>query len=481
MSDSITIRIPTTTAPTLTVPAFPNTSTDPTTLKNQTARNVVAGENVVGGNETQTSGDQTITITPTTPTDPTAPTQTAPTGPGAPTNPAAPADRTIPTDPAANPPDATDPTTDPTPAAATPAAPTDPAASTDPATSDPAPSTNQIAGTNGPDVVIGTDQSDSISLLAGNDAAVPKLGDDFVEGGAGYDTVVISGVRKGFAFSGGPGPRATVNGPEGSDTFNNVERFKFVDGEFFTNADSTAGQVHRVYGATLDREPDAAGLRFWNDHLEAGLPLQQMVDGFTASPEFTAKYGSATSNTAFVDLLYLNVLGRSGEAAGAQSWVDALEAGGATRAQVVLGFSESSENIGKSQAAIEAGLWVGDTQAAVAARVYHSTLDRAPDLGGLAFWTGFLNAGNPVNAMVDGFTSSPEFRAKYGPLDNAAFVDLLYVNVLDRPANPAGKAGWVNALNSGAAMRAEVVLGFSESQEYVVKLAPVIDNGIVVA
>ena len=83
--------------------------------------------------------------------------------------------------------------------------------------------------------------------------------------------------------------------------------------------------------------------------------------------------------------------------------------------------------------------------------------------------------------MVDGFTSSPEFRAKYGQLDNAAFVELIYVNLLDRPADPAGKASWGNPLNSGAAIRADVVLGFSESQEHVLKLAPVIDDGIVIA
>ena len=32
--------------------------------------------------------------------------------------------------------------------------------------------------------MIGSDQSDSISLLAGNDVDIPKLGDDFVEAGA---------------------------------------------------------------------------------------------------------------------------------------------------------------------------------------------------------------------------------------------------------------------------------------------------------
>ncbi len=62
-----------------------------------------------------------------------------------------------------------------------------PAAPAGPTTSNPAPSTNQIAGTDGPDVTIGSDQSDSISLLAGNDVAIPKLGDDFVEGGARWE------------------------------------------------------------------------------------------------------------------------------------------------------------------------------------------------------------------------------------------------------------------------------------------------------
>ena len=59
-------------------------------------------------------------------------------------------------------------------------------------------------------------------------------------------------------------------------------------------------------------------------------------------------------------------------------------------------------------------------------------------------------------------------------------MDLLYLNVLDRASEPAGKASWVNALNSGAAKRADVVLGFSESQEHILKVSPVIEDGIVV-
>ena len=340
--------------------------------------------------------------------------------------------------------------------------------------------TNQIAGTTGPDNLAGTNQSDSISALAGNDAINARLGDDFVDGGAGDDAALFAGVRKSYTFAGGPGPRATVSGQEGSDTYNNVEHFRFIDGEIVTTANSTAGQVYRVYGATLDRAPDPAGLRFWTDQLDAGVPLQQMVSGFTGSPEFSSKYGASLSNLEFVNLLYLNVLDRPGDGAGTQFWVNGLNAGSANRSQVVLGFSESTENIDKSQTEIDKGLFVGDTQAGIAARVYYSTLDRAPDTAGLKFWTDSLNAGTPVNAMVDGFTGSPEFTSKYGTLDNGAFVDLLYLNVLDRASEPAGKASWVNALNSGAAKRADVVLGFSESQEHILKVSPVIEDGIVV-
>ena len=66
---------------------------------------------------------------------------------------------------------------------------------------------------------------------------------------------------------------------------------------------------------------------------------------------------------------------------------------------------------------------------------------------------------------------SPEFQARYGSLDNADFVDLLYRNVLDREADATGLANWTARLDAGMS-RADVVMGFSQSPEFTAATAP---------
>ena len=60
------------------------------------------------------------------------------------------------------------------------------------------------------------------------------------------------------------------------------------------------------------------------------------------SAEFLQKYGTL-SPPDFVATLYQNALGRAPDAAGEQVWVNAMN-NGMTRAQVLLGFSDSTEN-----------------------------------------------------------------------------------------------------------------------------------------
>lgn len=99
-------------------------------------------------------------------------------------------------------------------------------------------------------------------------------------------------------------------------------------------------------------------------------------------------------------------------------------------------------------------------------RMYQATLDRAPDLGGYANWTKQLFEGDiALAAMAAGFVGSAEFQNTYGALSNEAFVELLYQNVLNRAADSGGLAAWTGALNNGMS-REDVVLGFSESQEF---------------
>jgi uncharacterized repeat protein (TIGR01451 family) len=74
--------------------------------------------------------------------------------------------------------------------------------------------------------------------------------------------------------------------------------------------------------------------------------------------------------------------------------------------------------------------------------VYGSLLGRAPDQGGMNFWSRMLLAGMSRTAVVSAIAQSPERRGLE--------VDQLYQALLHRAADPAGRAFWVNALLSGA-------------------------------
>jgi hypothetical protein len=106
--------------------------------------------------------------------------------------------------------------------------------------------------------------------------------------------------------------------------------------------DAQTASVARLYYATLDRAPNAAGLSFWTSKLAAQAAT--LVDEATAladSPEFSSHYGPL-GDGAFVGQLYENVLGRPADAAGLAAWTDALSHG-ASRGDVVACFSESAE------------------------------------------------------------------------------------------------------------------------------------------
>ena len=68
------------------------------------------------------------------------------------------------------------------------------------------------------------------------------------------------------------------------------------------------------------------------------------VTSFIGSQEFANRYGASPNNGALVDALYQNTLHRAGDAAGRAGWINALN-GGLSRADLVVGFSESPEHV----------------------------------------------------------------------------------------------------------------------------------------
>ncbi|MFT8246071.1 DUF4214 domain-containing protein [Roseomonas sp. BN140053] len=107
----------------------------------------------------------------------------------------------------------------------------------------------------------------------------------------------------------------------------------------------TAAQVARLYDTMFGRLPDLAGLRFYKDQLDAGTAtLQGVVQSFTGSPEFQALYGTNPGSTEFVQLLYRNALDRSASPDEISHYVPKLAGDALSRADAVIGFSESPEH-----------------------------------------------------------------------------------------------------------------------------------------
>lgn len=122
-------------------------------------------------------------------------------------------------------------------------------------------------------------------------------------------------------------------------------------------ANASVDPVVRLYQTAFNRVPDSAGMTAWVvPYSTGGITLQAIANGFTQSTEFTTLYPTTMSNSQFVGALYWNILQRQGEAAGIQGWVDALNKGALTRAQVLLGFSDSAEFVAKIETNVNAFL-----------------------------------------------------------------------------------------------------------------------------
>lgn len=119
----------------------------------------------------------------------------------------------------------------------------------------------------------------------------------------------------------------------------------------------------------------------------------------------------------------------------------------------------------------------GSSSAGAAYRLYQAAFDRTPDAAGLGYHIAALDNGWGLGDVATGFINSPEFQSMYGTdISETEFVTLLYNNVLDRAPDEQGLEYHVNRLENGA-NREAVLVGFSESPENQLNLLGKIENG----
>lgn len=335
----------------------------------------------------------------------------------------------------------------------------------------------------------------------GADVLIGNAGDNILDGRGGHDAAQYDMARGDATLMRNNDGTVEVRSSAGIDTLANIEQAIFNDetvslevhfpsipqiahagetliggaghdalyagGFAADSAPDISAQVFRLYQAALGRTPDTAGHAGWTQMLfEDVRTLEDVASGFVDSAEFQATYGNLDTG-AFVDLLYQNVLGRAADADGRAGWVTRIDDDAMTRAQAVIGFSQSREFINATDAAAREfttmrtpATWSDDIF-----RLYQATLDRAPDRGGFDGWSDRLSTGTDFSGVVAGFVDSMEFRTTYGNLDDGAFVERLYLNVLGRASDAAGHQGWLETLAQGGS-RVDVVTAFVQSAEF---------------
>lgn len=191
----------------------------------------------------------------------------------------------------------------------------------------------------------GSSTTASAGGTSGNDTFSATSKNDVFDGGAGIDTVIFAGKRTDYMIdksATGYSVSGILSNAGGIDTLVNVERLKFSDMTIAFDIAGNAGQAYRLYQAAFNRTPDSGGLGFQTNAMDTGATLTQLAQDFINSPEFTGTYGNM-SDMQYVTQLYQNVLHRAPDTAGLDFHVKNL-AGGTSRAQTLVGFSESPEN-----------------------------------------------------------------------------------------------------------------------------------------
>ena len=115
-------------------------------------------------------------------------------------------------------------------------------------------------------------------------------------------------------------------------------------------------------------------------------------------------------------------------------------------------------------------------------RLYQAAFDRVPDTEGLSYWVDHQDRGvSTFSAVADSFIHSPEFERTYGTpstVSNSEFTELLYLHTLGRLADQEGFDYWVEKLDGAHTNRGDLLAFFTESDENVARVEPVISDGI---
>jgi len=100
--------------------------------------------------------------------------------------------------------------------------------------------------------------------------------------------------------------------------------------------------VTRLYVATFNRAPDAAGLNYWVQ--QSHLQLEQIAQSFFDQPETQEKYPAGTSGHEFVKAVYNNLFNRDPDSGGWAYWERELQSGRVLKPVFILAVINGAQD-----------------------------------------------------------------------------------------------------------------------------------------
>ncbi len=218
--------------------------------------------------------------------------------------------------------------------------------------------------------------------------------------------------------------------------------------------------IERVYTKLLRRDADLEGLNYYLNRLLKGDSAAEIEEIFFQSRELKSLN---LSTEEFVKRTYETLLGREPDAQGGEYWKNMIDVNHIPRDIVFYKFITSEEfgNLAKEHFIV--GYTMDDALKAFLERMYLLVLDRAADGAGMEFWFKALrDKTKSAKDIAADFFDSKEFKERN--LNDEEFVKIAYRALMDREADKEGENFWLDFLKNHS--RKELVREFINSKEF---------------
>ncbi|MEY2657678.1 MAG: Serralysin precursor [Pseudomonadota bacterium] len=237
-----------------------------------------------------------------------------------------------------------------------------------------------VRGSPGDDDLIGNDLDNTFASMGGN---------DLIDGGAGFDTVLFSQTASSYrlGWAGGAVMVSARSGSEGVVQLQSVEMLGFADRRVSLPTKAHASysdlpdSLYQFFIVAFGAAPGVVYMDQIAQAYRAGATVRQIVDAFISKPQFTDTYPLSLSNRALADKLVAKVVGNSASATARAEAVSAIEQtldNGAPRGQVIFTVFGNLAN-----KPLEGDTWSGTAvqfqKQVMAAKVYTDAMSMASE------------------------------------------------------------------------------------------------------